>query len=265
MARQTGWLPRQHGAWAMLAVPSAVGLVQGLGLDRQASSTIGRFALVVAFWLGYFAFDAATLWLKARPNRRAQFRAPVLVYGAAAAVVGVVAVVALGPALLWWGLVFGPLSLGALWLARARRERSVLSGGLTVAAASLLAAAVACPDPRAVTSRALWTTALAFAYFFGTVYSVKTMIRERGSRPWWVASVAHHVGFLVLVGVAVTLGVLHPVWLVLPVGTLARAAVLPRIGPFAQPPRTVRPAVLGAVEIGFSLLLLVWLLVWPPA
>ena len=56
--RPAGWVPQQHGAWAMLVVPYLVGA--GMALRRGAS--LPWLAALGCFWLlGYFAFNAAIL------------------------------------------------------------------------------------------------------------------------------------------------------------------------------------------------------------
>ena len=66
--RPPGWVPNQHGAWAMLAAPLLVG--------TMATGPRWPHLLLTAFWFaGYFAFFATTLWLKSR--RRPRYLPPV--------------------------------------------------------------------------------------------------------------------------------------------------------------------------------------------
>ena len=65
--RMPAWVPKQHGAWAMLVVPYLAGLLvrvhDGAGVPAFAYPLFG-------FWLaGYFAFNAASTWLKAAPSK----------------------------------------------------------------------------------------------------------------------------------------------------------------------------------------------------
>lgn len=81
--RNDGWVPQQHGAWAMLVVPyllGAIGLVRSGGTGPREWVVLPL--LFVTWMIGYFAFNAATLWLKARPRRRPAFVRPILTYGA---------------------------------------------------------------------------------------------------------------------------------------------------------------------------------------
>ncbi len=82
--RATGWIPEQHGAWEMLALPVVVGV-------WLVGATWVHLALA-AFWLvGYLAFDAASRWLRSRRRRREP--TPVLVYGTATLPLGLLTLV----------------------------------------------------------------------------------------------------------------------------------------------------------------------------
>ena len=69
-------MPNQHGAWAMLASPLAVGILAG-------GPAWVHVPLTALWFVGYFAFFATSLWLKAR--RRPRYWPPVRAYGIAAA------------------------------------------------------------------------------------------------------------------------------------------------------------------------------------
>jgi len=192
-AARAGWVPQQHGAWAMLVVPLVVGVA--------AAGARPWHVLLAATWLvGYLAFAAASLLLKARG--RARYRPAAAVYGGATLVLGVALLVA-RPTLAWWALPYAPLLAVALVAAWRRAERAWAADAVTVLAACLLAAVAGTPaaldgipSPRAVTDGSVgaWqAVGVLAAYFLGTVLYVKTMIRERGNRAVLGASVAWHV------------------------------------------------------------------------
>lgn len=248
-SRSGGWLPRQHGAWFMITVPFAV------GLSLHPDETWPVLALFGCWLSGYLAFNAATLWLKAPSTRRAAHQPPLLVYAAVAGVLGVVTLALFGPSLLWWGVVLGPMLAGALWLAAQRRERVLLSGLLTIGAASLMTLVVRFPDPAAFVAAeastrlpALLATGLVFAYQGGTVFYVKTMIRERGDSGWLAASLAWHTAATIAAAVLALGGRLSAAWAVFFAATVARAWFMPQ----AAKERPVRPAVVGFLEVAFS-------------
>lgn len=247
-------MPRQHGAWFILALPVVVGLV--LRIEDAAPPAPG-LETVVACWLtGYLAFSAMTTWLKAPVTRRPAARTPLLTWTLLAAALGVASLVLSGPGLLGWVPPFALLVAPALWLAATRRERSVASGALTVAAASLMTLVTRFVTPGVLLdslgtppgTSALVHAALVFTYLFGTVLHVKTMIRERGHTGWFAASVGWHAAATVGTAVAAVAGALPAGWAVLFGLTVARAWLLPRLA--AR--RTVRPVAVGLVEIGLS-------------
>jgi hypothetical protein len=143
------------------------------------------------------------------------------------------------------------------WYAWRRQERALLNDIASVAQSCLMVfvtATVAAVPPGEV----LVAFLTVFGYFTGTVFYVKTMIRERDSVTYRRVSVAYHVAALGVVTWAVvtwaavagwsgaTGGVLLIVvfsWL------LVRAWLLPS--------RLLSPKQVGVIEIGNSVLLLI--------
>lgn len=197
MSHRTGvWVPNQHGAWAMLAVPLIAGSVL-----RSPPDAVASLLLSGCFVLGYFGFFAASQWLKSPPRRRGRHLPPLLVYTSASAVLGLLALARTGPALLGWTPVFAPLLVPALWLARRHNERALVGGALTTAAACLMTLALAHDSPAAVLAdwpdarTATFTGLALFGYFFGTVLHVKSLIRERGNSRIEAASLLWHLAW----------------------------------------------------------------------
>lgn len=204
-------MPNQHGAWAMLATPLAVGIL--------ASGAAWVHLPLTAFWfVGYFAFFATGLWLKS--GRRARYLPPVRAYAVASAALGAVTL-SLDPGLLQWAPLFvAPLGIGLVASAR-RDERSLWSGLSTSAGSSLMVLVAYDAGGGSDWARAWTLTAVVAAYFAGTVLYVKTMIRERGDERFhWLSSLAHAAATVAMTWV-------DP-WLVLVFALLTiRAAVLP--------------------------------------
>ncbi|HEX5967075.1 MAG TPA: YwiC-like family protein [Intrasporangium sp.] len=212
--RSPGWVPNQHGAWAMLASPLAVGILAG-------GPAWAHLPLTALWFVGYFAFFATSLWLKAR--RRPRYWPPVRAYGIGAALLGLVTL-AVQPSLIVWAPLFIlPLGVG-LWAAAARRERELLSGLTTVVGSGLMTVVAYAAGPGTDLQRA-WLLALTqFLYFAGTVFYVKSAIRERGNERFlWLSIAAHAVATVVVLTFSPWLAL---VFLLLTV----RAAVVPRLG-----------------------------------
>jgi hypothetical protein len=220
----------------MLASPLMVGVLAGGVAWVQLPLT--------AFWFaGYFAFFATSLWLKAR--RRAKWFPPVRAYGLLTAVLGVV-VLAMEPGLARWAPLFAvPLGVG-LWAAAHRRDRALLSG-LATTAGSALMTVVAYDAGTGSDLRRAWLLALVqFLYFAGTVFYVKTVIRERDNPGFRVLSGVFHA--LALVVVAAVFGLVQDdgtAWPLLVVFALllARAILVP---PYRPTPEQVGMAEIAA-------------------
>jgi hypothetical protein len=213
--RSPGWVPNQHGAWAMLAVPLLVGVLAG-------HPAWVHLPLAIFWVVGYFLFFATGLWLKSA--RKARYLPPVRAY-ALVAVPPAVAVLALRPELVRWAPLFVPPMLVGL-VASARRNDRALVSGLATTVGSCLMAVVAYDAGGGTDVRRAWLVAAVLAaYFSGTVFYVKNLIRERGSERHWWMSVGFH-GLMTLAMIAVS------PWLVALFAVLTiRAAVVPAFGP----------------------------------
>lgn len=239
-----GWVPNQHGAWAMVVAPPVVGAL--------VAGPTGRHALLLVAWLAaYCAYFAATQWL--RSGRRPRYRGPVVGYGVATAVLGGT-LLATHPALLRWAPVYAVLLGLSLRYAARREDRSYGNDLVTIAAAALLtvvAAGLGEPVtgwwPPGADDGAAWAaTGLLAAYLVGTVPYVKSMIRERDRPGTYRLSTGYHgalvAAALVLAALGRPGGATGWALVLLAWALLLRAAVLPRRG-------RVRPAVIGAGEV----------------
>ena len=173
----------------MLASPFLVGVV-------AASPRWVHLPLLLLWFVGYFAFFAAGLWLKS--GRRARYLPPVRAYGLATVPLAI-GVLLLRPDLVVWAPLFAPLLLAGLWFAAHRQDRSLPSGLATILAACLMTMVAFDAGDGTDWARAWTLTAVLAGYFVGTLFYVKTMIRERDSQPhyWW--SVGYHAALTVAV------------------------------------------------------------------
>nr|NLD41807.1 YwiC-like family protein [Actinomycetales bacterium] len=251
-----GWIPDQHGAWAMISIPALSGVV-------LAGFHWVHVPLLLFWWIGYFFFQAAMLWLKGR--RRPKYFPPVRAYGIAmipfAAVVAVMA-----PHLAFWVVGFAPLIAVAVWCTIKRKERSYLNDSVTVLAACLMLAVTFHANASHGDPRWTWVwlvLAVEFAYFWGTIPHVKALIRERHRIEAARQSVLLHTIGAAAITALVFLGwfegtvwggwLLAGVWWLLAV----RAFVMPW---WQRRTKPLRPLVIGVTEIVFSLLIVASLL-----
>lgn len=207
----------------MLAVPYLAGLLSA-GFRWPDVPLAG--AWLSGYLFSYFAF------LAAKTRRPARYRAELLLYGTVAAALTAIVVLA-RPAVLWYAPVYAALIAVNLWHAARRRERALLNDAASVLQSCLMVL---------VTGGTLPAFVLCLLYFGGTVFYVKTMIRERDNPAYRRWSIAYHAAALPLAAWATWWAAPLFAWL------LVRAAVLPGRG---WPPKRV-----GLVEIANCALLL---------
>ncbi|MEU7578040.1 YwiC-like family protein [Streptomyces sp. NPDC041068] len=237
------WLPNQHGAWAMLAVPFTAGVFLG---GAGAGPRWAHLPLFVAWLAGYVAAFHAQQWLRLRrlsrnPKAPRRHVRPALVSAAVCAACGMPLLFAY-PWLLLAAACAAPFVAVNTYYAWRNRERALVNGlAAVVPACGMLLVALRVGGGDLADG---WRPALACLLFFaGTVPYVKTMIRERDSRSHYWASVTYHA-------LAVPAAYALSPWLaVLFAAYLARAALLPGKG--------LKAAVVGAVEVVGAALLLV--------
>jgi len=254
-----GWIPDQHGAWAMLIVPLLVGVVASGGAWLHVP-------LALLWFVGYFAFFATGQWLRSRLKSR--YFPPVRAYVLASAPLG--AVVALAePRLLRWAPVFLPLLVVSLWCSYRRKDRSLLNDSVAVTAACLMLP-VAYDAGHGAADRwpAVWfATVIVLAYFVGTAFYVKTIIRERGNRTYLALSLAYHAAMVPLpLVVAAVMGRMVPGTTgsqvaTLDLGPLVALNVILLLRALAVPRTGATPKQVGVGEILVSATLTVLLLV----
>lgn len=237
--RKNQWVPPQHGAWAMLLVPYLAALI-------EVGASWVQLPLLLAWVGGYLLSYFALLAVKTR--RPARVRAQLLVYGGVTAASGLT-VLAAAPRLLLFAPVFAAVLAVNGFFARARHDRALANGLVSVLASALIVPVVAVAggeSPWQVTGTFLVT----LLYFTGSLLFVRTTIRARGDQRMLTVSLAFH-------SVALVAAALLALPYALPfTGFLIRAAVVPR--------RALSPKQIGIVEI-FSSLALLATVIWVTA
>jgi hypothetical protein len=122
------WLPHQHGAWAMLALPILVGIAASRFVP-------GQLLLAVTAVAAYLASAALQAWLRAR--RRPSYVPSIVVYGVATALLGAPLLV-IEPRLVLAAIVVVPAGALTLAVARPGTPRELALSLAHVAQASVL-------------------------------------------------------------------------------------------------------------------------------
>ncbi|GAB1692192.1 YwiC-like family protein [Krasilnikovia sp. M28-CT-15] len=229
------FVPPQHGAWAMLLVPYLVGVLVA-GFHWPHLPLLG--AWLAGYLLSYYALQAV------KTRRPGRFRAQLLLYAPVTALLGGLVVLARPQVLVYAPAYALLLAVNAAY-ARRRDERALVNDLVSVVQSCLMvfvAAAVAAVPA----SRVTVAFGAVLLYFVGTVFYVKTMIRERGSVSYYRLSVGYHVAAVAVAA-----------WLAWPLS--AFFAVL-AVRAWALPPRGLRPKQVGLLEIAACVLLVTTIL-----
>jgi hypothetical protein len=183
------YVPKQHGAWAMLILPLLFGVI--------ASAPVWQHALLFAAWLlAYLFAHAALQWV--RSKRRAVWLAPLKLYGGLLLPAGA-ALLILEPELLPLLPLAVPFMLVNLYYAKRNRERAFLNDLAAVLLFSLMTFAAFRVGNGTDAALAFELFALSVLYFTGTIFYVKTMIREKHHKAFYWYSVLYHAAFLAVV------------------------------------------------------------------
>lgn len=291
-----GWIPDQHGAWAMALVPVIVGAVIG-------GFTPFHLLLIIAWMLAFLAFHVFTVSTKA--VRKERYRPAQRTWMSLAALCGT-CVLLCDPLLISWAPLFLPLATISVIETLRGHERSLLSRVVTISASCLMlpvafgSGRVATALPHAWPHLSLpsmysafqggdltwaglvgqWThsvgwdsalsawnplwvrmwvlAAVCTAYFLGTVPYVRSLIRGRREIRWVALALLWHVAAGVGMVWACVHGFLTWVFLPLWVALLIRAGLLPW---WQRHRGNVRPAIIGMIETLASLAVTVMLCV----
>jgi hypothetical protein len=227
----------------MLLLP----VLLGVAASRPAAWQV---AVAGAALAGYLFSATLQAWSRAR--RPPAYRAPLAVYGAAFAALGLLLVVAF-PALLATLVVVVPTALIVFRGAQPGSRRDLANSMAQVGQALVLVPAAACVSGEFDVGRVLAYTLVAAGYLVGTVLVVRSVLRERGNEAFAALSTGFHVALVVLAALA-----LPAAYAVLALGLAARAAALPVIQRrLAAGPRPLRPVHVGIVEIVASIAVVV--------
>jgi len=251
-------LPKEHGAWAMLYVPFAVGAVAA----RSLRASVLLLALSVSFV--FIARESLLQWMRARSRGQTQdgARALLLLYLALAAVSG--APLILGYRLFWlvpFGIATIALLLFNARQAVRREDRTITGEMLAILGLTLTAPAAYYVGRGAWESKAVILWAVCILYFASSVFYLKLRVyavnprKQRARLFAWRTCAAYHLLLAAgLVGFVFFKGSLS---------LLAMAAFLPVLlrtfKYLARPTNQLNLKRIGLLEMSYALVFLVFI------
>jgi hypothetical protein len=223
----------------MLALPLLLGV---------AASRPGTWQLVLAGVALSGYLTSATLQTWSRARRAPEYRRPILVYGVAFAILGLMLVIAF-PSIVLTLIVAFPAALVVFQGARPGTRRDLANSVAQVAQAIVLVPAAAYVSGEFDLGRVLPYSAVAAAYLLGTILVVRSVLRERGNVAFSALSVGFHAAVTML-----ALAMLPVGYGLLAAGLAVRSIALPVVQQArASGARPLRPIHVGLVEIVASL------------
>lgn len=237
------WIPRQHGAWAMLLLP----VLLGVAASRPSA---WQLAVAGAALAAYLASATAQTWSRSR--RPPAYRLPIAVYGSIAAVLGALLLAAFPPLALA-GIVVVPTAAIVLRGAQPGTRRDLVNSLAQVVQALVLVPVTTWVSGAWDPARVGAFTLVAAGYQLGAVLVVRSVLRERGNNRFLALSLGFHAALVAAAAVW-----LPPAYAVVAAGLLARAAALPALQRrLAQGSRPMRPVHVGVTEIVASIAVVV--------
>lgn len=250
-------LPKEHGAWAMVYVPFAIGaLVAG-----SFSLRVALAGLAVTFL--FISRESLLLWWRARSRgqKGIEPRKIMLIYMGAAAAAGLPLIIYYK---LFWLAPLGMLTLALLVFnaqqALKREDRSI-SGetmailGMTLSAPTAYYAACGSWD-----GTALWLWAMCALYFTSSIFYVKLRVyslnrrRKQAERNSWRMCAVYHLFLLTALTIFAITGSLNLSALIAFAPALARS-----FWQLAKPAADLNLRLIGVMEIVYSLVFLVFI------
>ncbi|GFR37516.1 hypothetical protein PRECH8_08120 [Insulibacter thermoxylanivorax] len=181
------YIPKQHGAWAMLIVPFLFGMFSG--------GAVPLHGLLFCVWLAAYLWSYPCLqWIKTR--RLDRWLSPMLIYGSILAGSGTLLAFA-APQLLKWLPLYILLFLVNAWFAKRNQERAFLNDFAAVVLFSLMVFISHELGGGGELRAAAELFLLSLLYFTGTIFFVKTIIREKHNRRFYEYSVMYHMAALI--------------------------------------------------------------------
>lgn len=182
-------IPKQHGAWSMLILPFLLGGIVG-------GWTLAHIPFAIAWLFVYmgtfFLFQFIKQWKKSQQMLRT-----VITY-LTIATVAAIPVFLSEWRLVWFVLAMIPFGLVNAYFAKIKDERNVWNDVSAVTSFCIGGMASYYLGARTLDATMVWVFVLPYLYFLGSIFFVKTMIREKKNVSYRNLSWGYH-GLLVAV------------------------------------------------------------------
>lgn len=202
-------IPKQHGAWSMLILPFLLGGIVG-------GWTLAHIPFAIAWLFVYMGTFFLFQYIKQRKKSQELLRTVVTYL--TIAIVAAIPVFLSEWRLVWFVLAMIPFGLINAYFAKIKDERNVWNDVSAVTSFCIGGMASYYLGARILNGTIVWMFALPYFYFLGSIFFVKTMIREKKSLFYRNVSWGYH---FLLVAIFIVFG--YPVLALAYVPSLVRA------------------------------------------
>ncbi|WP_214884296.1 MULTISPECIES: YwiC-like family protein [unclassified Exiguobacterium] len=182
-------IPNQHGAWSMLILPFVLGGMVGGWTWAHVSFAI---AWLFVYMGTFFLFQ----YIKQRKKSRDLLRT-VMMY-LIIAIAAIVPVFLVVWSLIWFAVAMIPFGLVNAYFAKIKDERNVWNDASAVTSFCIGGMASYYLGARVLDETMIWVFVLPYLYFFGSIFFVKTMIREKKSIIYRNLSWGYHILLIIV-------------------------------------------------------------------
>lgn len=179
-------MPKQHGAWAMLIIPFALGVIAGDPKWMHIPLFIGWLFLYLASY---------PLLLAVKGKNIGYYVKWATIYMGLAMVALVFPIVTMKE-LVWFGVAMVPFLLINSCFSKANQDRALLNDLCAIAAFGIGGLASYYAGTGRIDSAAYWVWGWSSLFFIGSTFYVKTMIREKHNRMYQWISWGYHIALV---------------------------------------------------------------------
>ncbi|MEW9053679.1 MAG: YwiC-like family protein [Neobacillus sp.] len=176
------FLPKQHGAWAMIIIPFWLGVIAG-GFTWQH----------IPFFIGWVLLYLATYpMLMLFKKKKIKFYSKWTVIYLLPALILLLVPLLKMPSIVYFGLMMIPFFIINAYYTSKNQDRALMNDFSAIIAFSIAGLASSYLGQGQITIEALLVFSVSILFFAGCTFYVKTMIREKKNRQFkWISWVYH--------------------------------------------------------------------------
>lgn len=178
-------IPKQHGAWAMLIIPFLLNVLLG-------NPKIGHIPLFLAWLFLYLSTYPFLMSLKKTKKQKEFIKSFVFFF--LSALLFLLYPLLDEPRLIYFGVAMIPFFYINMYFSKQKQDRALLNDIIAVFIFGIGGLASYFYGTGIIDEKAVLIFLLIFLYFLGTIFYVKTMIREKKNVKYKYVSWAYHIG-----------------------------------------------------------------------